>query len=97
MACDILKYFMYQTITKRCLFSSEDYRLSLTLECNEAVVVLKTALEHILGENRIGLIYHSDRDVQHCRHEYVRLLTENSIYISMTKTSDPYQNAIKEG
>lgn len=72
------------------------YRLSLTLERDGAVGALKMALEHIPGEDRIGLIHHSDRGVQYCSHEYVRLLKENSIRISMTENGDPYQNAVAE-
>lgn len=54
------------------------YRLSLTLKRDGAVGALKMALEHIPGEDRIGLIHHSDRGVQYCSHEYVRLLKKTA-------------------
>ena len=42
------------------------------------------------------LIHHSDRGSQYCCKEYVDLLTENQIAISMTNNGDPYENAIAE-
>ena len=42
------------------------------------------------------LIHHSDRGVQYCCSEYVGLLRENGMSISMTEESDPYENAIAE-
>ena len=42
------------------------------------------------------LIHHSDRGVQYCCRDYVCLLNENGIAISMTNNGDPYENAIAE-
>jgi putative transposase len=42
------------------------------------------------------LIHHSDRGSQYCCKEYVALLTENKIAISMTENGDPYENALAE-
>ncbi|MEO5978969.1 MAG: IS3 family transposase [Chryseolinea sp.] len=42
------------------------------------------------------LIHHSDRGSQYCCKEYVDLLTENKIAISMTQNGDPYENALAE-
>lgn len=42
------------------------------------------------------LIHHSDRGAQYCCKEYVGLLIDNKIAISMTQTGDPYENAIAE-
>lgn len=42
------------------------------------------------------LIHHSDRGCQYCCKEYVDLLKENNIAISMTNNGDPYENAIAE-
>jgi len=42
------------------------------------------------------LIHHSDRGAQYCCKEYVDLLIENKIAISMTQKGDPYENAIAE-
>ena len=42
------------------------------------------------------LIHHSDRGCQYCCKEYIDLLKENNIAISMTNNGDPYENAIAE-
>lgn len=42
------------------------------------------------------LIHHSDRGCQYCCKEYIDLLKENNIAISMTDNGDPYENAIAE-
>ncbi|MCF2738881.1 integrase core domain-containing protein, partial [Bacteroides caecigallinarum] len=47
-------------------------------------------------ENVSGLIHHSDRGVQYASDEYVSLLHENNICISMTENGDPKENAIAE-
>jgi transposase InsO family protein len=43
-----------------------------------------------------GLIHHSDRGVQYCCDEYVNLLKDYSISISMTEDYNPTDNAIAE-
>jgi putative transposase len=43
-----------------------------------------------------GLIHHSDRGAQYCCSDYVGLLQENKISISMTQSGDPRDNAIAE-
>jgi len=58
-----------------------------------------TALEMALS-NRTNidspLIHHSDRGSQYCCKDYVDLLFENNIGISMTNNGDPYENALAE-
>lgn len=43
-----------------------------------------------------ALIHHSDRGVQYCSFDYVQILRESEISISMTQDKDPYENAIAE-
>ncbi len=43
-----------------------------------------------------GLIHHSDRGLQYCSNQYVELLLENKIRISMTEENHCYENAIAE-
>jgi transposase InsO family protein len=43
-----------------------------------------------------GLIHHSDRGVQYCCHDYRRILSEHGITASMSKKSNPYDNAMAE-
>jgi putative transposase len=69
------------------------FRLDLAAEgCVDA---LQMALD---GRNysRQPLIHHSDRGSQYCSKQYVDLLTDNNIAISMTENGDPYENAIAE-
>ncbi len=50
-------------------------------------------------KNRIyhePIIHHSDRGSQYCSHQYVNLLNQNTIGISMTENGDPYENALAE-
>lgn len=42
------------------------------------------------------LIHHSDRGLQYCSAEYTNIAKSNSITISMTENSDPYENALAE-
>jgi putative transposase len=42
------------------------------------------------------IIHHSDRGSQYCSHQYVNLLNQNTIGISMTENGDPYENALAE-
>lgn len=72
------------------------YNLSETLERDGAVNALNMALNNVPKETRQGLIHHSDRGVQYCSYDYVRLLKDNNIRISMTENGDPYQNAVAE-
>ncbi|MGN7202982.1 transposase [Pedobacter sp. SAFR-022] len=56
---------------------------------------LQMALESRMYPNQ-PLIHHSDRGTQYCSKQYVDLLTDNNIAISMTENGDPYENAIAE-
>jgi len=42
------------------------------------------------------LMHHSDRGVQYCSNDYIELLQENCIQISMTEHGDPLENALAE-
>ncbi|MEY4702990.1 MAG: transposase, family [Bacteroidota bacterium] len=42
------------------------------------------------------LVHHSDRGLQYCSNDYVRLSNDNKISISMTENGDPYENALAE-
>lgn len=71
------------------------YYLSMDLSHQGCLKALKMALgkrPNILE----SLIHHSDRGVQYCCSQYVELLRKNSIQISMTENSDPYENSIAE-
>ena len=71
------------------------YSLRKDLSASGCLSALQMALfnrEHLQQQ----LIHHSDRGCQYCCKEYVDLLNENNIAISMTNNGDPYENAIAE-
>jgi len=74
------------------------YHVAETLEAVESVQALKMALSGLFMEpdDHFQLIHHSDRGVQYCSFEYVKLLKNNKIQISMTENGDPLENALAE-
>lgn len=48
------------------------------------------------GESLKGLIHHSDRGKQYVCYEYIKILNEYNIVVSMTENGDPLENAIAE-
>ena len=71
------------------------YYLSESLEAESSIHALQMALDQ-LKQPIEGLIHHSDRGIQYCCKEYVKLLQDNSIAISMTENGDPLENALAE-
>lgn len=71
------------------------YQIAKTLESIESVKALEMALKSIKG-TVYNLIHHSDRGVQYCSKDYVKLLQEYEIQISMTENGDPLENAVAE-
>jgi len=74
------------------------YHVAATLEAIETIKALKMALKGLKNEQekQRELIHHSDRGLQYCSHEYVKLLNINKIGISMTENGDPLENALAE-
>lgn len=66
-----------------------------TVYCKEA---LEMALKRLEGKDlgKARLFHHSDRGIQYASSEYVRLLKEHDITISMTESGDPKDNAMAE-
>ena len=57
-----------------------------------------SALKQALRANRLHkpLIHHSDRGIQYCSNDYVKILNSNKIQISMTEENHCYENAMAE-
>ena len=68
--------------------------LHKTLEAKGPLEALKMAMGNTKDVSK--LIHHSDRGVQYCCDDYVKLLKDNHIKISMTENGDPRDNAIAE-
>lgn len=66
-----------------------------SLSVKGCIEALKQAIKNRKNKNH-SLIHHSDRGVQYCCHDYVRLLQKQNIQISMTQTGDPLENAVAE-
>lgn len=71
------------------------YAIANNLEAIHTTKALKMALSN-LPQIPKNFIHHSDRGVQYCSAEYVNLLTQSNIQISMTEKGDPLENAIAE-
>ncbi len=56
------------------------------------------ALQNAFADRPVNpsLIHHSDRGVQYCSSEYVDLLRSKNMRISMSRTGNPYDNALAE-
>jgi putative transposase len=71
------------------------YQVDETLEAVSTIRALQMALNEATGSIE-GLIHHSDRGIQYCSQNYVKLLQDNKIQISMTENGDPLENALAE-
>lgn len=67
-----------------------------SLEARYCIEALENALERLCEEDEIRLIHHSDRGVQYASSQYVSILEEAGIDISMTECGDPKDNAVAE-
>jgi putative transposase len=70
------------------------WQLSTSLSHEGSLRALEMALGSRTGTQQ--LIHHSDRGIQYCCSEYVSLLGDKGIEISMTENGDPLENAIAE-
>lgn len=70
------------------------YKLSKSLETKNALESLQMALE--MASDIKGLIHHSDRGIQYCSHNYVKLCQDYGLRISMTEDGNPLDNSIAE-
>jgi transposase InsO family protein len=66
------------------------YGLGRTLSSDLAMAAL---LDAISKRNTDNLIHHSDQGIQYCSYDYVGVLKENGIAISMSGKANPYDNA----
>jgi transposase InsO family protein len=69
------------------------YCLAKTLAAEIALNALKMAIKE---RNTDDLIHHSDKGIQYCCSEYINLLKENNIKISMSAKGMPVENAFSE-
>ena len=76
--------------SRRCI----GWALSRHIDTELALAALRMALQ--TRNIQPGLMHHSDRGVQYASKDYVALLQEHKIRISMSRTGNPYDNAKAE-
>jgi len=69
------------------------YAIDKTLCPKPTVTTLKMALA---TRNTDNLIHHSDQDIQYTCKDYIKILKDNGIQISMAIKGNPYDNAFAE-
>ena len=72
------------------------WSLGPTLETVYPLQALQMALKRIEGNESVNLIHHSDRGCQYASNEYVSILKDRGVQISMTESGDPKENAQAE-
>jgi putative transposase len=70
------------------------FHVSDNMRVDSAVIALQKALDQKPPDAIV--IHHSDRGMQYCSNEYVKLLQQHHARISMTQNGDPYENAMAE-
>jgi len=70
------------------------YHLGRSLEAQDTLKALEMALKQL--PNGALPIHHSDRGCQYCSHEYVNVLQERALAISMTEEDHCAENALAE-
>jgi len=71
------------------------FKVSTNMKASLSLDALKMALKNRKYPQK-KLIHHSDRGFHYCWPDYVKMLQDNDILISMTEQYDPYENALAE-
>lgn len=90
------RYLYLSLITDAYSHKIVGYYLSGTLESVGTMKALQMALKELPDQLSEPLIHHSDRGSQYCSENYIKLLQDKGIQISMTENGDPLENAIAE-
>jgi putative transposase len=70
------------------------YAISRSINTDLSLAALQMAIA--TRNPRAGLIHHSDQGVQYAAHDYVDVLKNHEISISMSRRGNPYDNAFAE-
>ena len=89
-------YLYVSLITDAYSHKVVGYHLAKTLESIETMRALQMAMKGLPDQLSEPLVHHSDRGAQYCSENYVKLLQDKGIGISMTENGDPLENAIAE-
>lgn len=72
------------------------WALSRKIDAALAVSALHMAISERKHMGLSGLVHHSDQGVQYASNDYVMVLEQNNIKISMSRRGNPYDNAFAE-
>jgi putative transposase len=91
----LLREFIYLAVlldafSRRCIGWAISRHIDTQLTLSALQMALNTRTIHA------GLIHHSDRGVQYAAADYVAVLQQHKIEISMSRTGNPYDNAKAE-
>jgi putative transposase len=78
------------------LFGRKIVGWSLASHMKTELVIQSLKMALVSRQPGEDLIHHSDRGSQYCAQNYIDLLEENEMQISMSKKGDPYDNACIE-
>ena len=70
------------------------WSISKRIDGKLCLIALHMALER--RSPVVGCIHHSDRGVQYASHDYVQLLQDRGLAVSMSAKGNPYDNAFIE-
>jgi putative transposase len=87
-------FFYLFLITDKFSRKIVGWHLSDSLKVSGAVDALKMAIKQCSQTD--GVIHHSDRGIQYCCKDYVKLLNKAGMQISMTEENHCYENATAE-
>ena len=88
------KHYYLHLITDAYSKKIVGFELADNMYANTTTNALRKAIAKRMYKE--PLIHHSDRGLQYCSQEYISVLKENDIDVSMTEQSDPYENAVAE-
>lgn len=88
-------FFYLNLITDAYSHMIVGYCIGETLGAVHTTKALLMALE-ACPEKSLELIHHSDRGNQYCSFQYVNVLKNHTVKISMTESGDPLENALAE-
>jgi transposase InsO family protein len=94
----LLKEYVYLAVildlfSRRCI----GWELSRNIDTQLTLIALEKALKDRWDENlREDLIHHSDQGVQYASDQYIEILKDHGIQISMSRKGNPYDNAFVE-
>ena len=72
------------------------YSFRNNLQMEGAIDALKMALSYLPHTEKRKIYHHSDRGMQYCGKDYIEILKQNKIIISMTEENHCYENAVAE-